>query len=217
MATTNDVNATSGVSTTTSSTTTKSSNSSLGKEDFLKLLVTEMQNQDPLNPMDNTQSIAQLAQFSALEQMQNVSTATTTNQATGMIGDIVQWNDDSGTQHAGTVYGVSIVDGQPKLVTYESLSSYVDTAGKAVFSSDVTNASVKWTDSSGKTHTGVVQGTGVSGSSVMLDVSEQTVDSTGAVTATETIVNLSDTTNVKNFQVQEKVDMSKVTDIAKGG
>jgi flagellar basal-body rod modification protein FlgD len=45
----------------------------LGKDEFLKLLITQMQNQDPLNPMDSTATIAQLAQFSSLEQMQNVA------------------------------------------------------------------------------------------------------------------------------------------------
>lgn len=45
----------------------------LGKDEFLKLLVTQLSHQDPLDPMDSTQSIAQLAQFSALEQMQNVN------------------------------------------------------------------------------------------------------------------------------------------------
>ncbi len=44
----------------------------LGKDAFLKLLTTQMQNQDPLNPVDNQQFIAQLAQFSSLEQLQNV-------------------------------------------------------------------------------------------------------------------------------------------------
>ncbi len=46
---------------------------SLGKEEFLNLLVTQLSNQDPLDPMDSNESIAQMAQFSALEQMQNVS------------------------------------------------------------------------------------------------------------------------------------------------
>ena len=45
----------------------------LGKDEFLKLLVTQLSHQDPLDPMDNRESIAQLAQFSALEQMQNVA------------------------------------------------------------------------------------------------------------------------------------------------
>ena len=45
----------------------------LGKDEFLNLLVTQLSYQDPLNPMDSTESIAQLAQFSALEQMQNVA------------------------------------------------------------------------------------------------------------------------------------------------
>ncbi len=44
-------------------------NSKLGKEDFMTLLLVELQNQDPLNPMDNTEFVAQLAQFSSLEQM----------------------------------------------------------------------------------------------------------------------------------------------------
>ncbi len=46
---------------------------SLGKDDFLKLLVSQMQNQDPLNPSDPTQFTAELAQFSSLEQLTNIN------------------------------------------------------------------------------------------------------------------------------------------------
>jgi flagellar basal-body rod modification protein FlgD len=55
----------------TSAATTASS--ALDKDDFLELLVVQLQNQDPLNPLDDKEFIAQLAQFSSLEQMTNVA------------------------------------------------------------------------------------------------------------------------------------------------
>ncbi|WP_162458828.1 flagellar hook assembly protein FlgD [Desulfosarcina ovata] len=47
----------------------------MGKDDFLTLLVAQLQNQDPLNPSDSTEFTAQLAQFSSLEQLQNINDA----------------------------------------------------------------------------------------------------------------------------------------------
>ncbi len=49
----------------------------LGKDEFLKLLVTQLQNQDPMNPVDNEQFIAQLATFSSLEQLISINKAVT--------------------------------------------------------------------------------------------------------------------------------------------
>ena len=53
--------------------TQKAKASSMGKDDFLQLLVTQLQNQDPLSPMDSTGFTAQLAQFSSLEELQNIN------------------------------------------------------------------------------------------------------------------------------------------------
>ena len=57
----------------THTSTTAASETALGKEAFLELLVTQLENQDPLNPTSNEDMIAQLAQFSSLEEMQNLN------------------------------------------------------------------------------------------------------------------------------------------------
>ena len=92
--------------------TTKSQG--LGKDDFLKLLMAQLQNQDPSKPMDDTQMVAQMAQFSALEATQQLQASIQTNnnvqtlfQAGGMIGKYVQANAADGTTTSGAVTGVS--------------------------------------------------------------------------------------------------------------
>jgi flagellar basal-body rod modification protein FlgD len=61
----------------------------LDKDAFLKLLVTQMKYQDPLNPTDDKEFISQLAQFTSLEQMKNISEATTQSQAYSLVGSVV--------------------------------------------------------------------------------------------------------------------------------
>jgi flagellar basal-body rod modification protein FlgD len=61
-------------STNTAAALTSAATSQMGKDDFLLLLIAQLRNQDPLDPMDNSQFVAQLAQFSSLEQMENLNT-----------------------------------------------------------------------------------------------------------------------------------------------
>ena len=100
---------------TTSTTSTKSS-SSLGKDDFLKLLVTQLQTQDPMNPMDDTQFISQMAQFTSLEQMKNMNTSVQMTQATSYIGKQVTWDNDQGVEQTGVVKSVRMVNSEPKII-----------------------------------------------------------------------------------------------------
>jgi flagellar basal-body rod modification protein FlgD len=98
----------------------------LDKAAFLKLLVTQMQSQDPLSPSDSTQYVSQLAQFSSLEQMQNLNdnlvgmaTLQQNNallsqltQASALIGKSVEWTDyDTGVTSTGNVTAVKLHDG----------------------------------------------------------------------------------------------------------
>lgn len=67
-----DVTAVTGSSSTQSSYDTAASNSLLGKDAFLQILVTELANQDPLEPLDQSEFITQMAQFSQVEQIANI-------------------------------------------------------------------------------------------------------------------------------------------------
>jgi|SRR5579872_3973168 len=124
----------------TASTTT--GNSSLGEHDFLTLLTTQLQNQDPLQPMDETQSIAELAQFSQLQETTNLATAFqnfqsafSVTQFAGFIGKNVTVNTASGGQNggstiSGTVKQVEVQNGQPYFTMTDAHGSVItDSSG----------------------------------------------------------------------------------------
>ena len=100
------------------------SNQVMGSNDFLQILMTELQNQDPTQPMDDTQSIAQLAQFSALsatqelnQSFQNFQSNFGVMQASGLIGKKVTVVSTDGTGHSsnitGTVSSIAVQNGVP--------------------------------------------------------------------------------------------------------
>lgn len=114
----------------TSITSTKTSNvgsTSLGKDAFLQLLVAQMQYQDPLEPSSDTEWIAQLAQFSSLEEMQNMSSTMTNTQALTMVGKTVEIVSDNKT-----------IQGVVDYVTMSGNKTYVSVNGTSYKASEVT-------------------------------------------------------------------------------
>ena len=113
MATTDGVTSTGGIDTLTStSTATRTASSSLGKDDFLKLLVGQMKNMDPLGAGSNdpSQSMAQMTLYSILEQLQNMSESnkalaaeTKLNSTVGLIGRTVSYAGADGSPVEGVV------------------------------------------------------------------------------------------------------------------
>lgn len=97
----------------------------LGQQDFLKLLTTQFAQQDPMEPMKDTAFIAQMAQFTSLEQTKAMSADMAALreqqvilQATGVLGRSVELLVDAkeGTTKSGVVTGIHLEAGTPKLV-----------------------------------------------------------------------------------------------------
>lgn len=111
----------------------------LGKDDFLQLLITQLQHQDPMNPASDTEFIAQVAQFSSLEQMQNMNSAVQQQQGYALIGKYISGtvSDEAtgdSTMISGQVTGVRMSSGKvllmvgDKEVKLESVQDVSDNA-----------------------------------------------------------------------------------------
>src|SRR5438477_12737990 len=95
----------------------------LNQDDFLKLGMAQMTNQDPLNPQKDTEFIAQMTQFTALEQSKSMQsdiaklqTDQQFMQANAVLGRVVTLQDDQGTLIRGTVNAIQVEEGTPQLV-----------------------------------------------------------------------------------------------------
>lgn len=113
--------------------TERKTGSSLDKDDFLMLLVTQMKYQDPLEPTNNTEYVAQLAQFSELEQMQNLNTTTVNTSAFSLVGKTVYIEQTSATGNIAEVEGV--VD----YVSIQNGTAYVSVNGELYSYDDIVN------------------------------------------------------------------------------
>jgi len=113
------------------------SSQAISSSDFMKMLVTQLANQDPMNPMSNEDFSAQLAQFSSLEELQQVNsnmndqlTGLSLSLASGLIGKKITATDSRLKDVIeGVVSSVSISNGIP----------YVEVAGRKVSIYDVSN------------------------------------------------------------------------------
>lgn len=130
----------------------------MDKDAFLQLLVTQLRYQDPLEPQDNSEFVAEMAQFSSLEQMNNMSdalseisnlvtnidTSVLVGQLSGMIGKGVDWTetteyaDEEGNPQtktealSGVITGVTVADGTTRVIVESNGQTYqVDIANIA--------------------------------------------------------------------------------------
>lgn len=93
----------------------KSANSAgqLSMSDFFTLMAAELQNQDPMNPTDDSQYMSQMAQFGTLEQITNLATSYNFSMASGSVGkkvDYSYWDDSTGktVSGSGTISSVDV-------------------------------------------------------------------------------------------------------------
>lgn len=111
---------------------TQTQQTSLGQQDLFDILLTQLTYQDPLKPLDNQEFIAQLAQFTSLEQsrqsndnLEALLTMQTANQSIGLLGNTVQVQTDNGGQ-VGKVTTVLFERGVPKLTVQLTNGAFIN-------------------------------------------------------------------------------------------
>jgi flagellar basal-body rod modification protein FlgD len=157
------VNGTTGTQPTTG-VVNNSSSAQLGENDFLKMLIAQLKNQDPTSPTDPTQWTSQLAQFTSLEQMTNVAQSmgrlvdsSSLTQGVDLIGKQLTWTRSDGSTGIGVVDGLTVSGGVPTLdvngeaVTLDTITSVATAPGSS--SGTSSGASSQTPSSSSQTST----------------------------------------------------------------
>jgi flagellar basal-body rod modification protein FlgD len=109
--------------------------SNIGIQDFLKILTTQLNNQDPLKPMDNQDFVAQIAQFATLEQSRQLNvkidallTSQSSTQSVGLLGKNVDVNLN-GQILSGKVTALALASGQPMLTVTTDQGEFQNNIG----------------------------------------------------------------------------------------
>lgn len=112
-------------------TTATTQASGINLQDFLKILTSQLSNQDPLKPMDNQEFVAQIAQFTSLEQTRQLNlkidqllTVQSSVQSVGLLGKTVDITGDNGTV-TGQVTALDFSSGTPQLTVKTASGSVV--------------------------------------------------------------------------------------------
>jgi flagellar basal-body rod modification protein FlgD len=105
----------------------------LSQEDFMRILLAQLQFQDPLKPMDNQEFVAQLAQFSGLEinrqqseKVDQLLAMQSVDQSVGIIGKNIEVQTSAGSSTVGSVTAVSFRSGEPRLTVNANGTTITD-------------------------------------------------------------------------------------------
>ncbi|WP_391208663.1 flagellar hook assembly protein FlgD [Psychrobacillus sp. L4] len=151
--------------------TATTGNGTLGKDAFLKILMAQLQNQDPTKPMDDSQFIAQMAQFSSLEQMTNLTTAfekyaqaqeqTQMIEYSNFVGKQVKWHELTDkldekknpiiNEGTGTISSIKFVDGSVKFTLADGKVITPGNISEVISSASSSNSLVEASMMIGKT------------------------------------------------------------------
>jgi len=137
MSTVNGTNSTPYTTSSQDNSITETSKNNLDKDDFLKLLVAQLKNQDPMSPMQDADFVAQLAQFSSLEQMSNIAASMESlrasmtllysqsllTQGAALIGKEAVGKDNTGAEITGRITSVSWLDNSLAVMVGDTLLS----------------------------------------------------------------------------------------------
>jgi len=129
----------------TTKSTTTAATKTLGKDEFMKLLMTELKYQDPTSPMDNKELVAQQAQFSSLEQMTNLNTSFTNFLAQQSTSSQMSAVNFIGKTVTTTLpineEGTKFLEGKVTSIKFSNNEYVFKVGDKEVKMSDITNVS----------------------------------------------------------------------------